>query len=447
MSVLLAPQRLQSGAADFTQALDRLLQWDVTESSEVNRLAAGIIAQVRTEGLRALLELTATHDRLVASDLDALTLRPDDFAAAFAGLVDQERSALQEAHDRVAAYHEHQLQSDWEFEDAHGNRLGQRVTPLDRVGVYVPGGQAAYPSTVLMTAVPARVAGVPEIVMTVPTPDGVRNRLVLAAAHLAGVSVGYTVGGAQAIAALAFGTTGIPRVDKIVGPGGAFVAAAKRQVYGQVGIDAIAGPSEILIIADGTADPEWLALDLFSQAEHDAAAQALLVTTDSAYADAVLERMQALLPTMTRRQLITESINSRGAVIEVSSLDEAAEIANRIAPEHLQLAVAEPRALLPALRHAGAIFLGARSAEVMGDYAAGPSHVLPTFGTARFSSPLGVYDFQKRSSLIELSEPGAEQLARTSSVLADGEGLEAHARAARARIRGYDQNAKAEPPA
>lgn len=436
----LALRRLDSRAADFDQTLDALLAWDVTESSKVNRLAAEIIGQVRSEGLPALLSLTHQFDQLDVANLDGLTLHPADFAAAFAALPDQERDALQLAHDRVADYHEHQLQNDWEFEDAQGNRLGQRITPLDRVGVYVPGGQAAYPSTVLMTAVPARVAGVRDIVMTVPTPNGVRNPLVLAAAHLAGVSVGYTVGGAQAIAALAFGTTGIPRVDKIVGPGGAFVAAAKRQVYGQVGIDAIAGPSEILIIADGSADPRWLALDLFSQAEHDAAAQALLLTPDADYADAVLTQMQALLPAMARRALITESLNHRGAMITVGSLAEAAHISNRIAPEHLQLAIAQPRQLLPELKHAGAIFLGARSAEVMGDYVAGPSHVLPTFGTARFSSPLGVYDFQKRSSVIDLSEAGAEQLGRAASIIADGEGLDAHAQAARARIRGFDQN-------
>ncbi len=440
MSARLSPKRLRTSDANFTKQLDDLLAWDLSESSSINQAAAQIIAQIREQGEAALLALTAQHDALPAQSLAQLTLTADDFAQAHASLPAAEREALEIMHRRIQEYHQHQRQSDWEFEDAHGNRLGQRITALDRVGVYVPGGQASYPSTVLMTAVPAAVAGVAEIVMTVPTPNGQRNALVLAAAHLAGVSVGYTVGGAQAIAALAFGTAGVPRVDKIVGPGGAFVAAAKRLVYGHVGIDAIAGPSEILIIADGSADPRWLALDLFSQAEHDVAAQAILIATDADYCERVLEQMRLLLPAQPRARLIAESINTRGALILSESLAAAVTVANRVAPEHLQLAVAEPRALLPDIRHAGAVFLGARSAEVMGDYAAGPSHVLPTFGTARFSSPLGVYDFQKRSSLIELSEAGADELGKLSALIAEGEGLSAHAQAARVRVRGYDEN-------
>ncbi len=433
-------RRLATADAGFAAALTALLHWDITESSSVNDAAAGIIAQVRADGPAALLALTAQYDGWTAARVEDLVLTGDDFAAAFDGLASEQRDSLQQAHDRVARYHEAQRQGGFEIDDEFGNRLGQRVTPMDRVGVYVPGGQAAYPSTVLMTAVPARVAGVPEIIMTVPTPGGARNPLVLAAAHLAGVTGGYAVGGAQAIAALAFGCGPVPKVDKIVGPGGAFVAAAKRQVYGQVGIDAIAGPSEILIIADDSADPRWLALDLFSQAEHDAAAQAVLVTADPAVADAVLAQIQVLLPQQPRAELIRRSLTDRGAVIVCADLAEAIEIANRVAPEHLQLAVREPRSWLPALRHAGAIFLGVYSAEVMGDYVAGPSHVLPTFGTARFSSPLGVYDFEKRSSVIELTASGADVLGRLSATIADGEGLHAHAAAARARIAGYDQN-------
>lgn len=437
----LKPVYLDSSAPDFATHLDALLHWDVTSESELNGQVAAIIERIRQEGLAALLDLTEQHDRLRASSLDELTLTPADFASAFARIGAVEREALTLAADRVRAFHERQRQQSWEFTDGLGNQLGQRITPLDRVGLYVPGGQAAYPSTVLMTAVPAKVAGVGELVMTVPTPDGVRNDLVLAAAHLAGVDRGYTVGGAQAIAALAFGGTGIPRVDKIVGPGSAYVAAAKRQVYGQVGIDAIAGPSEILVIGDGSVDPRWVALDLFSQAEHDAAAQSLFLTPDAAYRDAVLAAMRSELPRQPRSALIAESLNRRGALILTRDLAEAVELSNRIAPEHLEVATAAPRELLPGLRHAGAIFLGSRSAEVLGDYIAGPSHVLPTFGTARFSSPLGVYDFEKRSSIIEISEAGAETLGRAAAVLADGEGLTAHGDAARARLADFDGNA------
>jgi len=330
-----------------------------------------------------------------------------DFRAAYDSLGDGDRRALEQAAARIDAYHRHQLDADWSYTDEHGNELGQRVTPLDRVGLYVPGGQAAYPSTVLMTAIPARVAGVAEVVMTVPTPDGARNALVMAAAHVAGIQRGFAIGGAQAVAALAFGTATVPRVDKIVGPGGAFVAAAKRQVFGAVGIDIIAGPSEVLIIADPSAPAEWVALDLFSQAEHDAAAQAILLSPDPAYLDAVQAAMERLLGDRPRAETIRQSLQGRGALIRTRNLDEAVAIANRVAPEHLELAVADPDALLDGIRHAGAIFVGAHTPEVMGDYAAGPSHVLPTFGTARFSSPLGVYDFRKRSSVIRLSPGGA----------------------------------------
>ncbi|MEM1231188.1 MAG: histidinol dehydrogenase [Pseudomonadota bacterium] len=433
-------RRLDARREGFAAALETLLHWDITESSAVNDAAAKIIARVRQEGPAALLALTAEFDRVEAASLAELALTPADFEAAFRALSPEQRDSLQQAHDRIERYHLAQRQEDFEIEDEYGNRLGQRITPMDRVGVYVPGGQAAYPSTVLMTAVPARVAGVREIIMTVPTPGGVRNPLVLGAAHLAGVTQGFTLGGAQAIAALAYGCEPVPRVDKIVGPGGAFVAAAKRLVYGQVGIDAIAGPSEILILADASADPRWLALDLFSQAEHDAAAQALLVSPDPQVVEAVAAAIDELLPAQPRAELIRQSLGARGALMVCADLAQAVAIANRIAPEHLQLAVAAPRALLPELRHAGAVFLGVYSAEVMGDYVAGPSHVLPTFGTARFSSPLGVYDFVKRSSLIELSAAGADALGRLSGVLADGEGLHAHAAAARARIPGYDRN-------
>lgn len=436
----LALRRLDASDPGFAAELDALLHWDVGEDDEVNRIAAEIIRDVRRRGDAALLELTARLDRWAPGGPADLALTPADFRAAYDALPALEREALQAAAERIETYHRRQLETDWEFEDADGNRLGQRITPLERVGLYVPGGQAAYPSTVLMTAIPARVAGVAEVVMTVPTPDNVRNPLVLAAAHVAGVSRGFTVGGAQAVAALAFGTATIPRVDKIVGPGGAFVAAAKRLVFGAVGIDLIAGPSEVLIIADGSAPLEWMALDLFSQAEHDAAAQAILVSPDAEYLDALAATVERLLAERPRAAVIRESLTRRGALIRTRDLDEAVAIANRIAPEHLELAVADPDALLPGIRHAGAIFVGAHSPEVMGDYAAGPSHVLPTFGTARFSSPLGVYDFQKRSSVIRLSPEGAERIGRTAATLAHGEGLEAHARAAEARIPNIDHN-------
>jgi len=432
--------RLEADAPGFAAELDRLLYWDVSEDDQVNQVARAVIADVRARGDAAVLDYTTRFDRWQPADMGALALGPDDFAAAWADIDAGDREALAQAAGRIEAYHQRQLSGDWEYTDQDGNRLGQKVTPLDRVGLYVPGGQAAYPSTVLMTAIPARVAGVGELVMVVPTPEGRRNPLVLAAAHVAGVRRGFTIGGAQAIAALAFGTPTIPRVDKIVGPGGAYVAAAKRLVFGTVGIDVIAGPSEVLIVADGSAPADWMALDLFSQAEHDAAAQAILVSPDADYLEAVAAAMARLLPEQSRAEIIRASLAERGALIRVRDLDQALDIVNRIAPEHLELAVADPDALLSGVRHAGAIFLGAHSPEVIGDYAAGPSHVLPTFGTARFSSPLGVYDFQKRSSLIRLSPAGAEVLGRVSATLAHGEGLEAHARAAEARVQGLDHN-------
>jgi histidinol dehydrogenase len=436
----LAIARLATADADFEDRLQALLAWDVAEDSKVLEIVREVIGRVRTEGDAAVLEFTRRFDRLDLSELAATALTAKDFSAAWQRIGAAEREALETAADRIRAYHEHQQADSWTYTDTLGNRLGQKVTPLDRVGVYVPGGQAAYPSTVLMTAIPARVAGVGEVIMTVPTPDGERNDLVLAAAHVAGIDQAFTIGGAQAIAALAIGTETIPKVDKIVGPGGVFVAAAKRLVYGEVGIDMVAGPSEVLVIADGSSPVEWIVYDLFSQAEHDEAAQALLLCPDAGYLDAVAEAMTKHLAQAPRRETIGASLNARGALIQVADLPEAMALANRIAPEHLELCVASPESWLDEIRHAGAIFLGPHSPEVMGDYTAGPSHVLPTYGSARFSSPLGVYDFQKKSSVIQLSAEGSEQLARASAILAHGEGLSAHARAAEVRLSGLDHN-------
>lgn len=437
----LAIARLATTDADFEERLTSLLAWDVAEDSEVLDIARDVIARVRAEGDSAVLDFTRRFDRLNVTDLAATELSPEDFAAAWQRIGEAERDALSTAADRVRSYHEHQQSESWTYTDELGNRLGQKVTALDRVGVYVPGGQAAYPSTVLMTAIPARVAGVGEVIMTVPTPDGQRNDLVLAAAHIAGVDRAFTVGGAQAIAALAVGTETIAKVDKIVGPGGVFVAAAKRLVYGEVGIDMVAGPSEVLVIADGSSPVDWIVYDLFSQAEHDEAAQALLLCPDADYLAAVAEAMASRLEQVPRREIICASLNGRGALIKVADLAEAMALANRIAPEHLELCVESPECWLDAVRHAGAIFLGPHSPEVMGDYTAGPSHVLPTYGSARFSSPLGVYDFQKKSSVIQLSSQGSEHLARASAILAHGEGLTAHARAAEVRLTDLDHNA------
>lgn len=432
--------RLDAEAATFDAELERLLHWDVSEDDGVNRIVREILADVRSRGDRAVVEATVRLDRVRAESIADLEVTREQLDAAHASLPAVEREALEQAAARVRAFHERQKGESWQYRDDDGNLLGQQVTALDRVGVYVPGGQASYPSSVLMTVVPARVAGVTEIIMTAPTPDDAVNPLVLAAARLAGVDRVVRIGGAQAIAALAYGTESIPKVDKIVGPGGAFVAAAKRMVFGPVGIDMIAGPSEILVIADASADPEWLALDLFSQAEHDEAAQAILVSADAELLEAVSDAMQRLLGEQPRAEVIRASLQARGALIKVSDLAAAVALSNRIAPEHLELAVADPELLLPQVRHAGAIFLGHHSPEALGDYVAGPSHVLPTYGTARFSSPLGVYDFEKRSSLIGCSAPGAQRLARTASVLARSEGLAAHAASAEARIAGFDGN-------
>lgn len=433
-------RRLSSTDADFDAALAALTHWDVSENDAVTRAARDIVSAVRSRGDAALLEYTKRFDQLACGSVEELEIDPDELAECSRALPESDRVALEQAAQRIRAFHEAQRQDGFEIIDAWGNRLGNRVTPIDRVGIYVPGGQAAYPSTVLMTVIPARVAGVDEIIVTVPTPNGVRNRLVLAAMHIASVSRVFCVGGAQAIAALAFGTETIPRVDKIVGPGGEYVAAAKRLVFGPVGIDLIAGPSEILVISDGSAPADWVAMDLFSQAEHDAAAQAILLTPDAAHLEAVHAAMWRLLPSLSRRETIAQSLQRRGAMILTRDLSEAVAISNRIAPEHLELAVADPDALLQQIRHAGAIFVGVSTSEALGDYVAGPSHVLPTFGTARFASPLGVYDFQKRTSVIRCTSRGAEALGRIATTLANGEGLTAHARSAQSRMQGIDHN-------
>ncbi len=427
-------RRLSTAAPDFMTRLDALIGFDVAQDSHVDNVAAGILADVRARGDAAVLEHTARLDRMVVREMSALTLTPDDLAGALDRIGRAERDALEAAAGRIRSYHDHQRLQSWQYTEADGTVLGQRITALDRVGLYVPGGKAAYPSSLLMNAIPAKVAGVASIVMVVPTPDGVRSDLVLAAAAIAGVDQAFTIGGAQAIGALAYGTASIPRVDKIVGPGNAYVAAAKRRVFGTVGIDMIAGPSEILIVCDGHTDPDWIAMDLFSQAEHDEIAQAILLSPDALFLDAVERSIERLLPTMSRQNIIAASLAGRGALIQTRDLPEACDIANRIAPEHLELSVEEPERWIDRIRHAGAIFLGRHSSEALGDYCAGPNHVLPTSGTARFSSPLGVYDFQKRSSMIRVSAAGAQTLGRIAVTLARGEGLSAHARAAELRI-------------
>ncbi len=427
-------RRLSTAAPDFMTRLDALIGFDVAQDSHVDNVAAGILADVRARGDAAVLEHTARLDRMVVREMSALTLTPDDLAGALDRIGRAEREALEAAAGRIRSYHDHQRLQSWQYTEADGTVLGQRITALDRVGLYVPGGKAAYPSSLLMNAIPAKVAGVASIVMVVPTPDGVRSDLVLAAAAIAGVDQAFTIGGAQAIGALAYGTASIPRVDKIVGPGNAYVAAAKRRVFGTVGIDMIAGPSEILIVCDGHTDPDWIAMDLFSQAEHDEIAQAILLSPDALFLDAVERSIERLLPTMSRQNIIAASLAGRGALIQTRDLPEACDIANRIAPEHLELSVEEPERWIDRILHAGAIFLGRHSSEALGDYCAGPNHVLPTSGTARFSSPLGVYDFQKRSSMIRVSAAGAQTLGRIAVTLARGEGLSAHARAAELRI-------------
>ena len=432
-------RRLSTAQPDFEAAFQGVLHGSAGTDAAIDTRVAEIIADVRARGDAALLELTARFDGVQASSMAALEIGAGERRAAFEAITPAQRHALQAAAERVRDYHQRQLDASsrsWDYRDVHGSLLGQKVTPLDRVGIYVPGGKAAYPSSVLMNAIPAHVAGVGEIVMVVPTPGGERNALVLAAAHVAGVHRLFTIGGAQAVAALAYGTATVPRVDKITGPGNAYVAAAKRRVFGQVGIDMIAGPSEILVLADGSTPPDWVAMDLFSQAEHDEMAQSILLCPDADYIAAVFEAIQRLLPTLPRQAVIRASLEGRGALIHTRSMEEACEISNRIAPEHLEVSSREPGQWEPLLKHAGAIFLGAFTSESLGDYCAGPNHVLPTSGTARFSSPLGVYDFVKRSSLIEVSEAGAQVLGPIAAELAYGEGLQAHAKAAELRLNG-----------
>ncbi|WP_246316065.1 histidinol dehydrogenase [Tepidicella baoligensis] len=432
------PLRLNTADPDFEARFQQRLHWSAETDAAIEQRVADILADVKARGDAAVLDYTQRFDGLSAAALTELELTQTELKAAFDSLPATQREALQQAADRVRRYHEAQKKAcgeSWAYRDEDGTLLGQKVTPLDSVGIYVPGGKAAYPSSVLMNAIPAHVAGVGEIVMVVPTPRGEKNALVLAAAYVAGVSRAFTIGGAQAVAALAYGTQTVPKVDKITGPGNAYVASAKKRVFGTVGIDMIAGPSEILVLADGTTPADWVAMDLFSQAEHDELAQSILLCPDAAYLDAVQAAIDRLLPTMPRADIIAKSLNGRGALILTRSMDEACAISNRIAPEHLEVSSREPQRWEPLLKHAGAIFLGAYTSESLGDYCAGPNHVLPTSGTARFSSPLGVYDFQKRSSLIEVSETGARQLGQIASVLAHGEGLQAHARAAEMRFK------------
>ena len=424
-------RRLSTAGAGFDAELDALTRYETAQGDAVEAAVRAIIADVRRRGDAAVLEYTRKFDRIQARTMAEVEVPRARLEAALAALPAAQGAALREAADRVRRFHQRQLQQSWDFTEPDGTRLGQRVTPLERVGVYVPGGKAAYPSTVLMNVIPAKVAGVGEIIMASPNAEP----MVLAAAALAGVDRVLAIGGAQAVAALAYGTASVPRVDKIVGPGNAYVAAAKRQVFGQVGIDMIAGPSEILVIGDGSTPADWVAMDLFSQAEHDEVAQSILLSPSAAYLDAVEASIIRLLPTLSRRDVIAASLGARGALIQTKSLEEACAIADRIAPEHLELSVEDPDALLPKLRHAGAIFLGRWSSEAIGDYCAGPNHVLPTSGTARFSSPLGVYDFQKRTSIIGVSQSGAATLGRLAVTLAEGEGLTAHARSAQMRLK------------
>ena len=424
-------RRLSTSAAGFDAELVRLTRYDAAQDPAVEASVRAILADVKARGDAAVLEYVKRFDKVSARTLSELEVAPDRIRAAVTGLEPGQRQALGTAQARIRAFHEKQLQKSWDYTDADGTKLGQRVSALERVGLYVPGGKAAYPSSVLMNAVPAKVAGVRELIMVSPNP----NTLVLAAAGLAGVDRVFAIGGAHAVAALAFGTQTLARVDKIVGPGNVYVAEAKRQVFGQVGIDMVAGPSEILVISDGSTPADWLAMDLFSQAEHDESAQALLLSPDAAHLDAVQSAMARLLPTMPRRDTIAASLERRGALIQTRDLEEACALANRIAPEHLELSVNDADAWLPRLNHAGAVFLGRWSSEAIGDYCAGPNHVLPTAGTARFSSPLGVYDFQKRSSVISISPEAARELGKVAAVLAEGEGLAAHARSAEMRFK------------
>ncbi|MCX7144842.1 MAG: histidinol dehydrogenase [Sulfuritalea sp.] len=428
-------RRLSTRDADFLATLDELLHFDHSTDDAIEATVAEILKRVRSEGDAAVLDYTRRFDQLDVATMAELELPGNELRRALDGLPAAQRSALEAAAQRVSDYHQRQKLESWSFTEADGTRLGQKITALDRVGLYVPGGKAAYPSSVLMNALPAKVAGVGELIMVVPTPRGEKNALVLAAASLVGVDRVFTLGGAQAVAALAYGTQTIPQVDKIVGPGNAYVAAAKRRVFGTCGMDRVAGPSEVLIIADASANPDWVAIDLFAQAEHDELAQSILLSPDADFIARVAASIEKLLPTMPRRAVISASLKGRGALIHVANLDEACELANRIAPEHLELAVADPAPLVDKIRHAGAIFVGHYTSESLGDYCAGPNHVLPTSRSARFSSPLGVYDFQKRSSLIEVSQAGAQTLGPIAAALAHGEGLTAHARAAELRIK------------
>ena len=431
-------RQLSTASADFEAEFQRVLHWSEATDQAIEQRVAEILADVQQRGDAAVLDYTQRFDGLKADSVAALEITQAELQAALAAIPAAQRSALEAAAARVRSYHERQLQASglsWSYRDDEGTLLGQKVTPLDRVGIYVPGGKAAYPSSVLMNAIPAKVAGVGEIIMVVPTPRGERNALVLAAAAVAGADRVFTVGGAQAVAALAYGTATIPTVDKITGPGNAYVASAKRRVFGKVGIDMIAGPSEILVLADGSTPADWVAMDLFSQAEHDELAQSILLCPDADYLADVAAAINRLLPQMPRQAVIRASLEGRGALIHIRSMDEACAISNRIAPEHLEVSSRDPHRWEPLLKHAGAIFLGAYTSESLGDYCAGPNHVLPTSGTARFSSPLGVYDFQKRSSLIEVSEAGAQTLGVIAAELAYGEGLQAHARAAEMRLK------------
>ena len=429
-------RRFATTDQDFDQKLKALLAFETAQDDSIDNVVADILRNVKQRGDQAVLEYTRKFDRLDVADMQVLELSRAELQQALDSLPADQRQALQEAADRVRSYHEKQLMASWTYTEEDGTLLGQQVTSLDRVGLYVPGGKAAYPSSVLMNAIPAKVAGVEELIMVVPTPAGEKNQLVLAAAAICGVDRVFCIGGAQAVAALAYGTDSVPQVDKIVGPGNAYVAAAKRRVFGVVGIDMVAGPSEILVICDGKTDPDWIAMDLFSQAEHDELAQSILLSPDAAFLDRVASSIERLVQEMPRKEIIRTSLEGRGALIQVRDMDEAAKIANYIAPEHLELSVEEPLAYSKKIKHAGAIFMGRNTCEALGDYCAGPNHVLPTSRTARFSSPLGVYDFQKRSSLIMVSPDGAQKLGKIAATLAYGEGLQAHARSAEYRLKG-----------
>ena len=426
--------KLSSQQRDFNTKLSSLLSWESVSNKDVKNTVEEIINTIRSKGDKALIDYSIKFDGVKAKSMADLIIPQEELEKSFDGLSDKQKNAIKIAAERIKAYHLKQNQQTWSYTEKDGTFLGQKITPLDRVGLYVPGGKAAYPSSVLMNAIPAKVAGVEELIMVVPTLNGTTNQLVLAAAYISGVDMVITVGGAQAIAALAYGTESIPKVDKIVGPGNIYVATAKRAVFGQVGIDMIAGPSEILIICDGNTDPDWIAVDLFSQAEHDEDAQSILLCPDKAFIDKVEKSIEKLLPSMDRKNIIETALKNRGALIHTEDMDEAIAISNRIAPEHLELSVENPETLLDSIKHAGAIFMGKYTCEALGDYCAGPNHVLPTSGTARFSSPLGVYDFQKKSSLIMASRESANTLGKIAATLADGEGLQAHAKSARYRV-------------